>query len=415
MPDIGEQFRRRLADLQDVFTVRAFRLFSIGNFASLSAIWLVRFCVGWLTWEQTHSKTWLGLMAFAELGPSIIISLYAGTLADRMDRLRILRMGQGLQACLGGLLLALQFSGRLTVWWMLLIMLGFSILGGLNLPARLAAAPSLVGRERIATASAVGSITLNLTRLLGPLIAAPLLVLGYETLAFALATAGFALNAICLSMIRPEESAPASVAGSGEGPAGTFRDVVAAMLADRLLRDVLAIQIATALLVRPLNDMLPAYADLAFGRGEAGFAMLTASVGLGAILGALLVVGEQQGRAMRLNIAVASAVFAISVIVFALSGSLYVAMPVLAVFGAAMTVSGVGGTSFVQARTPIGRLGRVMSVYSLVYRLAPALGALALGALADLVALRPASLAFAVMALLAIAGSARRLLRDPGD
>ncbi|MCA0424742.1 MAG: ABC transporter permease subunit [Proteobacteria bacterium] len=93
MPDVGAEFRRRFADLADVFSVRAFRLFSIGNFASLSAIWLVRFCVGWLTWEATHSKTWLGMMAFAELGPSILISLYAGTLADRMDRLRILPAG----------------------------------------------------------------------------------------------------------------------------------------------------------------------------------------------------------------------------------------------------------------------------------------------------------------------------------
>ena len=96
----GGQFDRRISDLRSVLALRAFRLFSIGNFCSLSAIWVVRVCIGWLTWELTGSKTWLGIMAFAELGPSVIVSLYAGDLADRIDRVRILRMGQGMQACL---------------------------------------------------------------------------------------------------------------------------------------------------------------------------------------------------------------------------------------------------------------------------------------------------------------------------
>lgn len=403
MPKPGGQFDRRLADLRDVFSVRAFRLFSIGNFASLSAIWLVRFCVAWLTWEATRSKTWLGIMAFAELGPSIAISLYAGTLADRMDRLAILRMGQGLQAVLGVLLFLLQATGQLTVWWMLPILLGFSVLGGLNLPARLAAAPSLVGRERLATASAVGSMTLNLTRLLGPLIAAPLLVLGYEWLAFLLAAIGFAINALCLASIRPEESAVASVASGEEEAPGALRDVLAGMLADRPMRLVLTLQVAASLLLRPLNDMFPAFADQVFSRGEAGYAGLTIAVGLGAIAGAWLVVGAEAGNAMRRHVLFGTASFALAMALFALTGQFLIAALALLVFGASMTVSGIAGTTFVQARTSIGRLGRVMSIYSLVYRLAPALGALGLGTLADLIGLRFASVICASAALVIVA------------
>lgn len=412
MADSGGQFEKRMRELADVFAVRAFRLFSIGNFASLSAIWLVRFCIGWLTWELTHSKSWLGIMAFAEFGPSIFVSLYAGSLADRMDRLAILRMGQSAQAGLAVALFVLQLTGLLTVWWMLAILVGYSVMGGLNLPARLAAAPSLVGRERLATASAVGSITLNLTRLLGPLIAAPLLVVSMEWLAFLLAAGGFALNAFCLAMIRPEESAAASASAETKEAASSFMTVMTDMLRDAPLRYVLMIQFAVSLLVRPLNEMFPAFADQVFQRGEAGYAMLTVAVGIGAIVGAWFVVGETAGSAMRSHVLVGSAVFALSMMIVAMVGSFYLAALALMLFGAAMTASGIGGTTFVQSRTPIGRLGRVMSVYSVVYRLAPALGALGLGTLADVIGLRPAALLFPATALLAIAVCWRPLMKQ---
>ena len=399
----GGQFDRRISDLRSVLALRAFRLFSIGNFCSLSAIWVVRVCIGWLTWELTGSKTWLGIMAFAELGPSVIVSLYAGDLADRIDRVRILRMGQGMQACLALGLLGLKLAGALTVWWMLVILLGFSILGGINLPARMSMAPVLVSRDKLATASAVGSITLNLTRLLGPLVAAPLLMLNQEPLAFALAALGFAINAICLSLIRPEDRSVASVdVAAGQVRVG-FVQVMRDLLNARLSRLVLVIQFAMSLLVRPLTDMFPAFSGQVFARDEAGYAMLTGCVGIGAICGAWFVVGQANERAMRWQILFGSVVFALSMIAFGLTGNFWLALLVLLPFGAAMTSSGIAGTTFIQIRTPHDRLGRVMSLYSIVYRLAPALGALAIGALADLIGLGNATILLPAIALALLA------------
>ena len=405
-------FTRRMKDLGDVLAIRPFRLFSIGNFCSLSAIWIIRVCIGWLTWEMTSSKTWLGALAFAELGPSVIISLYAGALADRLDRVRILRLGQSLQVLLALALVALKLSGALNVWWMLVIMFGFSIIGGINLPARLSVTPALVGREHLATASAVGSITLNLTRLLGPLIAAPLLVLNYEPQAFALAAIGFAVNARCLTLIRPEERAAASVVTTAEVIGVSFADVMRDLWNHKLLRLVLLIQIFTSLLVRPLTDMLPAFSGQVFQRDEAGYALLTSCVGIGAIFGALFVVGQAAGRAMRFHILIGSAIFALSMVAFAAVDHFGLALLLLLSFGAAMTSSGIAGTTFVQVHTPLDRLGRVMSVYSIVYRLAPALGALALGAMADLVSLRAATIVLPCIALAVLAAVWRSFLDE---
>lgn len=403
MAQADDSIAKRIHELRQVFQVRAFRLFSIANFSSLTAIWLVRSVVAWLIWEMTHSKSWLGLAAFAELGPSVFISFYAGTLADRYDRITILGFGQTLQTAIALGLAVLMATGQMTVWWLLASLVAFSIMAGLMLPSRLSAAPALVGRERLATASAVISMTLNLTRFIGPLIAAPLLVSNWEALAFLIAAAGFAINALCLSRIGPVERAAASVArGSGAGAVG-FAQVIRDLLSDPMLRTVLALQLVASLLVRPLIDMFPAFADLVFQRAEAGFGLLNAAVGMGAIIGAAWMVGAVADRRLRYHVLAGTAVFALSMIVFALLSQFWLALVVLLVFGMAMTTSGVAGMTYVQLHTPNERLGRAMSLYSVISRLAPAVGALCLGTLAEVSSLMFAALLFPVAALLAIA------------
>ncbi|MGH7088171.1 MAG: MFS transporter [Stellaceae bacterium] len=70
-----------------VFRIRNYRLFAIGNFVSRNGYWIQRVAQAWLAWELTHSGTWLGLVAAADLVPNIVISPFAGALADRVDRL----------------------------------------------------------------------------------------------------------------------------------------------------------------------------------------------------------------------------------------------------------------------------------------------------------------------------------------
>lgn len=381
---------------------RAFRLFSIGNFMSLSAIWIVRVCIGWSTWELTGSKTWLGVMAFAELGPSVLISIYSGPLADRMDRFSILKLGQVTQTVLALVLVALIWSQTISVWWMLAIMFGFSIIGGLTLPARLAMAPTLVSSGQLTTASAVGSITLNVTRFLGPLVAAPLLALSLDWVAFLLAAVGFAINATCLASVHPDERR-APVTGDGAQGSNGYGEVIRQITTDRPLAIVLLLQLALWLLAPPLTQMLPAFAAQVFGQTEAGYAALNVAVGAGAVCGALLVMGESAGHGMRYHLLAGSVMLCATMMLFAKTTSFPVALVLLFAFGAALTSTSVASTTFVQVRTPKSRLGRVMSIYSIIFRLAPAVGAVLLGALADVIGLDTATLILPTIALIALA------------
>src|SRR5882757_861813 len=76
------------------FAGRNYRLYVAGNAISLTGTWLQRVAVGWLAWQLTHSGTWLGLVAFADLFPTVVLSPFAGALADRVDRLRVIWVSQ---------------------------------------------------------------------------------------------------------------------------------------------------------------------------------------------------------------------------------------------------------------------------------------------------------------------------------
>ena len=399
MSEAEGYIERRWRTLWSVLSVRPFRLFSIGNFMSLTAIWIVRVCVAWTTWELTGSKTWLGLMAFAELGPSVLISIYAGPLADRMDRFTILKFGQNLQTLLALALVALVFLNLVTVWWMLAIMLGFSIVGGLTLPARLSMAPSLVPSDQLSTASAIGSITLNVTRFIGPLVAAPLLAASIDWVAFLLSALGFAINALCLSSVRPEDRLVAAAPHTDRHSVKGYGEVFRQIRTDRALAVVLLMQLALWLLAPPLTQMLPAFAVQVFQQTEAGFAALNIAVGIGALVGALAVMGESADSGMRLHLFGGSVLLCATMIGFAQTDTFWLALAVLCLFGAAMTSTAVAATTFVQVRTPKSRLGRVMSLYSVIFRLAPAVGAVVLGLLADIIGLRMATMALPIAGL----------------
>ena len=105
--------------IRQVFANRNYWLYVIGNLFSTSGNWVQRVAMGWLTWELTESAAWLGAIAFADMFPTFIIGLVAGTIVDRTDSMRLLRITQILQFIQVGFLTAMTFTGHITVWWLL--------------------------------------------------------------------------------------------------------------------------------------------------------------------------------------------------------------------------------------------------------------------------------------------------------
>jgi MFS family permease len=194
----------RLGAIPRTLAHRNFGIYVAGSSVSLIGNWMQRIGVGWLAWELSHSGAILGLVAFADLFPTIAIGPFGGALADRFDRLRLLRIAQTLIMMQAFLLFALTATGLITVELLIGLVLLGGVVIGINQPARLALAPSLVPRSDLATAVAINSIVFNLARFVGPALAGLVIVWWGVGMVFALNALSFLAFLFALARIRVE-------------------------------------------------------------------------------------------------------------------------------------------------------------------------------------------------------------------
>jgi MFS family permease len=375
---------RGLGNLARALKNPNFRIFTAGNAVSLVGTWMHRVVTGWLTWELTHSGFWLGLIAFADLFPTVVVGPFAGAYADRLDRLRVTQVSQFLAMLQAITLFLLTATGLITIWLLLFLTLFLGVVVAFNQPARLALVPALVSRNDLAAAVAVNSIVFNLARFLGPAAAGLAIATVGVPIAFAANALSYVAFMVSLSRIRlsPEEN-PAAQHG------GLLADLVAGLRYTSShvgIAAVLVLMIAANLGSRPVVELLPGFAAEIFKGGPAELALLSSAIGAGAIIAGLWI-GMLGGGLTRIFLA-STVVSALSAALFAVSTSLWLAVPSLAVTGFSMAAFGVSAQILIQTSVIPEMRGRVLSIYGLIFRGGPALGALIMGAASERVGLR---------------------------
>jgi predicted MFS family arabinose efflux permease len=359
---------------------RDFGIYAAGNAISLIGTWMQRLATGWLTWELTGSGWWLGVIAFADLFPTLVIGPIAGAAADRFDRLRMTKVTQSMNLLQALALFALTASGHITIWLLCALTALGGIIAAFNQPARLALVPSLVPRPDIVTAVAIVSIIFNLARFIGPAVAGVMIVRVGVAAAFAANAVTYAAFLFALTLLRASYPAP------GRQRAGFLREVADGMRyagTHQGIAAILLLTIVTSLFSRPIVELLPGFASEVFKSGAEGLAMLTSSIGIGAVVGGLWLGGRTQTLGLTRVALATSLAMAAAIAIFTATDRLWIGLPLLAVVGFCMSASGIASQTLVQITVPSTMRGRVLSLYGLIARGGPALGALAMGAASE--------------------------------
>ena len=387
----------RAADFRAVFAIPAFKTYQIGNVVMTTGFWMQRIGVGWATWQLTESEAWLGIVASAELFPSILTAVWGGVIADRQPAPRIMYLGQIASALIALGLALTYFMDVLTHWVIVALMVALGAVSGMLLPARLAMARYLVPPELLPSALAVNSTGFNLSRFVGPVLASGLLMLGSAGLVFTVAAVGFLALAVALHRIRyvPPHQDPHPA--TADGMLKILRD----LNATPLILGILVLQFTQGILIRPASELFPAYAEVAFDAGTIGLGLLNAALGVGAMLGALAFSkARSASQALRL-IVITSVVFALSLLVFSVTGLFWLALLILVVHGASMAASNIAALAYVQLEAPQDRLGRILALYTIIFRVGPATGAFVFGLTAEVTSLSLTGVAFGLLGLAA--------------
>jgi MFS family permease len=273
--EITMSHKKNVSGFRRALRHRNYAIFAAGNFFSLSADWSNRIAIGWLTWQFTESPAWLGVMSFSDLAPTVIMSPIAGAYADRFHPLKICMAASALNALAALTLVTLYATGLLSVWSLFAVVLVNGVGSAFGQPIRFALIPNLLPRADLSPAIALGSMTFNLSRFSGPMIAGFVLQYLSAGWAFLMAAVFQTIFFIVLRTLKIERAAaPAKTEGSifrdiGEGIRYTVRHPG--------IGPVIFLLLVSSVGTRPFIDLLPGFAASVFGRGPQGLATMTSA------------------------------------------------------------------------------------------------------------------------------------------
>ena len=358
--------------------VRNFRIFAIGHFIAVVALWMQRIAQDWLVLQLSGSVTAVGVTVALQFLPSLFLGPWAGMMADRFAKRRILMLCQSVAAVLAALLAGLALSQRIEVWHVYAIALTLGLVTVLDQPARQVFVNELVGPAYLRNAISVNSTIFQLGGLIGPAFAGVLLGAVGAGWAFAANAVACCFTVTMLLVLRKDELHLTLPAAKRKG---MLREGLQYALAKPTIYWPWLMAGFVAVFAMSLPVLLAAFADRVYDAGAGGYGLLNALVALGALAGAIT---SARRRQLRLRSVVLGAGM------YGLMLCLAAAAPTMEWFGVAMVLAGfwclmflTAANQLVQVSANMGIRGRVMSLYIMVLIGGQAIGGPLMGWLAE--------------------------------
>ena len=381
-----------------------FRRYTLGVFALTLSTQIQGVVVAWQIYALTRDPLALGLIGLSEALPFIGVALFAGHVADRIDRRRVSLISLGVMLLCSATLFSLSFHLRpgSTIWPIYLVIAASGVARSFLTPARAALAADLVARELYARASAWRSAAWQLAAVLGPALGGLLYAFGSARLAYGVAVSLFLVAVVCLAQVHRVVLAPVGETESvWESLGGGVRFVLhQPIVLGALTLDMFSVLFGGAV------ALLPIFAAEILHVGPQGLGIMQAAPAVGAVAMSLVLTHrppiQRAGRA--LFIAVAG--FGLSIIGFGLSRSFVLSVALLAASGLFDMVSVVIRSTLLQVFTPPHLMGRVSAVNSIFIGSSNEIGAFESGVAAKLLGAVRAVLFGGAMTLLVVSATA---------
>jgi len=368
-----------------------------GMAPSLITLWMQRIGMLWLAWELTKSNAWVGLIVAVDYAPMVVLAPFVGAFVDRVDPIRVQKLAQMAHLVLSAIMATLTFAGHMNIWLLLFLALILGCLQPFTAISRHAIVPNTVPREVIPTALATDAALYNAARFIGPALAGLVIELssvGYTFLANSVGCAVYLLGLYKMQLAFPDRL--------GRGRANMLGDIAEGLSFVRGhvgIGQLFLLMAVGAIWIRPLQDLLPGFADQVFGSGPAGLGLLTAGMGVGATIAAGFMAAYARTTGLTLAVLLAFLANMIATLLFVATSNLWLAVLFGALWGGTLTMMSTGTQALVQSSVDNSIRARVMSLYTMIYRGAPFIGAMIIGWAADRIGLQ---LAFAIAALLCV-------------
>ena len=362
---------------------RNYRLFFGGQSISLIGTWIQRIALPWLVYRLTGSAFLLGVVGFAGQIPTFILAPFAGVLADRWNRYRLLIATQVLFMIQALILSVLFFFGSIQVWQIVILSVIAGCINAFDVPSRQSFVIEMVGKkEDLGNAIALNSSMVNAARLLGPSIAGVLIASAGEGVCFLINGLSYIFVIISLLFMKGNfntRKKPQSdiMKELKEGFAYTFGFVP--------IKAIILLLALASLVGMPYTVLMPVFAKEVLHGGSHTFGFLMASSGVGALIGALYLASKKNILGLCKLISLSAAIFGLGLVGFSFSRIFPLSLLLLVIVGMSMMLQMASSNTILQTIADDDKRGRVMSFYTMAFMGIAPFGSILAGSLASLI------------------------------
>ncbi len=359
---------------------RNYRLFFGGQGISLIGTWMQRIAMGWLVYRLTNSAFLLGLVGFTSQIPIFLLTPFAGVLADRMNRRRVLVVTQTLAMIQAFVLTVLVLTGTTAVWHIVCLSVFLGIVDAFDMPIRQSFMVEIVRRKDLGSAIALNSSIVNCAQLLGPSIAGIVIASMGEGVCFLLNGVSYlfvigSLIAMKITRKQTEKDGTHVLREIKEGFSYAFGFAP--------IKLILLLLALTSLVGIPYRVMMPVFARDILQGGPHTLGFLMAGAGVGALAGSIYLASRKSTPGLEKWIALAAGLFGIGLVGFSRSHVFGLSLVLVLVTGFGMMVQMASSNTVLQIVVEEDKRGRVMSLYSMAIRGMAPFGSLLVGGAAS--------------------------------
>ncbi|MPZ15831.1 MAG: MFS transporter [Chloroflexi bacterium] len=387
------------------FRHRDFQLFWTGSVIAHTGAWMQQVAQSWLVYLLTGSPLMVGLNGLFQAVPFIAVSLYAGTVVDRVDRKKLLLWVEGWNAAVVVVVGVLVVTGQVQVWHIYVSSSLHAVAGAFQGTARQALLPHLVPRADLMTAVSLNSIVRKGSQIFGPALGGIFVALYGVGGTYFIHAAANAVLLWCLVAMRATNHVEKRVEAN---PLQAIVEGLRYVRGRTIIGSLLLVEAAMSAF-GSYHAMMVIFAKDVFGMGADAQGLLLSAAGAGSVIGSFALAGLGDVRHKGRLLVVSGLAYGASLVAFAFCPWYVVALPILALVGGADIVFGATRTTILQLTSRPEMLGRVMSLSGISMRGLGNFGGFQTGAVASLVGVQAAVAIGAILCVAMVVGTALRV------
>jgi len=375
-----KQIKNKIKHTFRALNHRYFRLFWAGQWISVTGTWMQTMALSWLIYRLTNSPMALGFLAVARFGPSLIGSPFAGVIADKFQRRRIVIITQSLSLIQAAVLATLTLTGIIEIWQIFLIACFQGCVDTVDMTARQTLQMDIVGPRDLQSAISLNSAAFNAGRIVGPGIAGIIVAIWGEGICFLLNA--FSYFAVLISLIIIK------VTGTVKKQDSSIKNEILEGMkyvwsAVDIRHLIFSIAITSTVGQAAMMTLTPIFAKDILKAGPTGYGTLLAGAGVGAIFGALITASRNGNQGTFLLNALGQGTLGAGLIAVALTPHIEISALWMVMIGMSVAVQLSSTNAYLQTNSPAHLRGRVISIYIWIFSGFSPLGSLVAGLIAE--------------------------------